>query len=114
MSIFHATRWDVATDPRDNAVAVHRGPGIFRGNENIRLARFFGDKKTKTRLMNRQFPRDEVGLGRENVTIFANANDFAGVLELAQSFARIDAFPAFQSERSCDVVSILWSVIRRA
>jgi hypothetical protein len=37
LPIFGASSRHIATDPRNNAVAVHRSPGIFCGYENIRL-----------------------------------------------------------------------------
>src|SRR5713101_3211144 len=94
-SDFGAARRHISTDPRDHAIAGHRGPGIFCRNENVRLSRFFRDKKTVARLMDRQLSGDEVGLGRKDVTIFSNANDLAPVLQLAQSFPDADALPPF-------------------
>ena len=94
-SDFGAARRHISTDPRDHAIAGHRGPGIFCRNENVRLSRFFRDKKTVARLMDRQLSGDEVGLGRKDVTIFSNANDLAPVLQLAQSFSDAHALPPF-------------------
>ena len=44
--------------------------------------------------MDRQFPSDEIGFGRKDVPILANANNFAGVLQLVQSFANFHAIAA--------------------
>jgi hypothetical protein len=86
-----AARRDVATDPRHHPVAVHCGAGILSGNENVRLSRLFRDKETVTGLMDRQFPSDKIGVGWKDVPILANANNFAGMLQLVQSFANSNA-----------------------
>src|ERR1700687_1052899 len=82
-SDFGAPLRDIATDPCDDAVAVHRSAGIFRGDENIRFTRFLWNQKTIARLMDRELPRDKVGFGRKDVTIFSDASDFAGMFQLA-------------------------------
>ena len=90
-SDFGAARRDIATDPRHHPVAVHCGAGIFSRDENVLFSRFFRDEETVTGLMDRQFPSDKIGFGRKDVPIFANADDFAGVLQLAQSFVNFNA-----------------------
>src|ERR1700719_3532770 len=83
VSILGASSRHIATDPRDDAVAVHRCARIFCGYEDIRLTRFFWDQKAVARLMDRQLPGDEIGFGRKNVTVFANANDLAAAFQIA-------------------------------
>jgi len=107
-----AARRDVATDPCHHPVAVHCGAGILSGDENVRVCRLFRDKETVTDLMDRQFPSDKIGFGWKDVPILANANNFAGMLQLVQSFANFNAIATLQSERSRDLISIAWPIIR--
>jgi hypothetical protein len=93
-SDFGAAWWDIATDPRHHPVAVHCGAGILSRDENVRLSSLFWDKETVTGLMDRQFPSDKIGFGRQDVPILANANNFAGVLQLVQRFANFHAIAA--------------------
>ena len=112
-SDFGASSRHIATDPRNDTIAVHGSPGVFCRYENIRLSCFFRNKKTVTRLMDRQLPDHEIGFGRKDITILANANDLARAFQLAQSFPDRNAVPAVQAERTRDLVSIARPVIRR-
>jgi acetylornithine deacetylase/succinyl-diaminopimelate desuccinylase-like protein len=76
----------VPRDPDDDAIAMHRRPGIFCGNENVRLARLICDQETVARLMDRQFSGNQIGLGRQDVTILADPSDVARAFQLAQDF----------------------------
>jgi hypothetical protein len=113
MSIFGAAGWDIATDPRNDTIAVHCSPGIFCRYENICLSRFFRNQKAVARLMDRQLPGHEIDFGRKDVTILANANDLARIFQFAQNFSDRNAVPALQAERTRDLVSIARPVIRR-
>src|ERR1041384_7204 len=113
MSIFGPTLRHVAIDARDHTIAVHCGAGVFGGDKNVRLARFFWNEKTETGLMDRQLSSNKVGFGRKDGTILPDARDLAGVLEFAQSFSHFDAVATFCAERVCDLVSISRPIIRR-
>ena len=64
--------------------------------------------------MNRQFASDEIGFGGENVTIFADAYDLAGVLKLAERSPNQSAIAAFCAELLCNLVSVQRPIIGSA
>ena len=64
---------------------MHRRAGILGRDKNVRLARFIRDEKTVTGLMDRQFAGDKIRFSGQDVTILADARDFAGAFELAQA-----------------------------
>src|SRR5438094_10366594 len=53
--------------------------------------------------MNRQFSGYEVRLGRKDISIFADARDFARVLELTKRFSQCDSFTAAETESASDI-----------
>src|SRR5438105_13895217 len=110
-SDFAATLRNVAIDPRNDAVPVHRGAGVLRGDEDVGLTRFFRNEKTKTCLVDRQFAGHQIRFGRKDVTILPNPDDLAGALEFAQSLPDFDTLPPFASKRLGDLVAILWPII---
>jgi Raf kinase inhibitor-like YbhB/YbcL family protein len=105
---------NVAIDPRNNAIAIHRRAGIFGGDEDVGLSRFFWNEKTEACLMDRQFAGDEIGFRRKDVAILPNAYDFARVFEFIQNLSHLNTVTSLCVKRLRDFVSIQRSVIGRA
>ena len=64
--------------------------------------------------MHRQFAGHEIGFGGQNIAVLPNANDFAGLLELAQSLSDVYALPPLRVERLRDLVPVTRPVVGRA
>ena len=88
----------VAGDPHNDAITVHRGAGIFRGDKNVRFIQFFCDEKTVTGLMDRQFASNKIGLGWQYITILPNARDFAVALQFTEDLIECHPYAALASQ----------------
>ena len=70
---------------------MHGRAGIFGRDEKILLPRLPRRKKCVARLVNGQRARNEIRLGWQNVAVFPDAGDFAGLLELPQHLVQSHA-----------------------
>ena len=86
----------IAGDPGHHFVAVHRGAGIFGGDEKILLSRLPRRKKGVARLVHVQRPRHEIRLRGQDVAVLADTGDFSGLLELAQHLVQSLRTPLFR------------------
>ena len=89
----------IASDPDDDAVAVHGGSGIFCGNVNVALVGAFARDKSKAGLMDLDRSRHQIGRLWENVAIFADSTDLSGALKCNQRLG--DCAPAFAFAAEC-------------
>ena len=90
---------------------MHRRAGIFRCNENVRLARLICHQKAVARLMDRQFSGDQISLRRQDVTILADPRDLARAFQLAQDLVETHPHSALASQLGRDLVLVEGPVI---
>ena len=98
-SSFNASVGRIPRDASNHAVAVHGCPRVFRRDENVGLARFFADQKPISCLMNVEGTGDQIGCGRQNVSIFPDPRDLTSVFEVAQRLVQTHAHAALPPER---------------
>ncbi len=103
----------IARDSRDDAVPVHRGAGVLRGDEEILLARLVLLREEGVAgLMHVQYSRDQIGFRRQDVTILADAGDLSGPLQLPKRLVQIHPHAAFPPERFRELDLVERSVFR--
>ena len=110
---FGASVLFIAGDPGHDAIAVHGGAGVLRGNEEVLLAGLIlAGEEGETGLVNVQQAGDEVGFGGEDVAILADAGDLAGALQFAQRFVQVHPHAALAAEGFGELGLVERAVIR--
>src|SRR6266498_4043419 len=78
------------------------------------VPRFFADQKSVSGLMNVELAGDQIGCGRQNVTIFPDPRDLARALEIAQRLVQTHAHAALPAERFRQFVLVQRPIIGRS
>jgi hypothetical protein len=93
---------------------MHGGAGVLRGDEEVLLVAAFAREEGVAGLMHVQQTRDEISFRGENVAVFPDADDLAGVFQFLQRLVKVHPLTAFAAESLAEFDLVERAVFRRA
>jgi hypothetical protein len=103
----------VARDPGHDPVAVHCRAGVFGRDKDVACIGAFAREETKTGLVDLNLAGHEVGFGRKDVAVLADARDLAGSFQFAQRIFQVAPVLALEAEGAGQLFLVERAVLGR-